>query len=105
MELLDGVGLADRWHHYPDELSGGEQQRVAVARALAARPHLLLADEPTGNLDLANAQQVFDLVRDLHLMENLTSIIVTHNEHMARRCDRVFRLAPLGERSGYVREI
>jgi ABC-type lipoprotein export system ATPase subunit len=61
-----------------------------------------LADEPTGNLDATNADQVFDLVRELHLMVGLTSIIVTHNELMARRCDRVFRLAPLGEPSGYV---
>jgi lipoprotein-releasing system ATP-binding protein len=101
-ELLSAVGLSERAHHYPDQLSGGEQQRVAVARALAAGPRLLLADEPTGNLDAANAQQVFKLVRELHLAEGLTSIIVTHNEPMARRCDRVFRLAPLGERSEYV---
>jgi ABC-type lipoprotein export system ATPase subunit len=66
------------------------------------KPQLLLADEPTGNLDSANSDQVFGLVRELHLKEGLTSIIVTHNEEMARRCDRVFRLAPLGESSGYV---
>jgi lipoprotein-releasing system ATP-binding protein len=105
MELLDTVGLTDRWHHFPDQLSGGEQQRVAVARALASKPRLLLADEPTGNLDRANAESLFGLVRELHLLEGLTSIIVTHNEPMARRCDRVFRLAPHGERSGYVREV
>jgi lipoprotein-releasing system ATP-binding protein len=105
MELLEAVGLEDRMGHFPDQLSGGEQQRVAVARALAASPRLLLADEPTGNLDYANAEQVFSLVRELHLMAGLTSIIVTHNEAVARRCDRVFRLAPLGERSGYVREV
>jgi lipoprotein-releasing system ATP-binding protein len=104
-QLLESVGLADRARHFPDQLSGGEQQRVAVARALAANPRLLLADEPTGNLDRSNAELLFDLVRKLHLAEGLTSIIVTHNELMARRCDRVFRLAPLGERSGYVREI
>ncbi len=104
-QLLQSVGLSHRARHFPDQLSGGEQQRVAVARALAARPRLLLADEPTGNLDASNADQVFDLVRQLHLAEGLTSIIVTHNEPMARRCDRVFRLAPLGERSGYVREV
>ena len=102
---MESVGLADRARHFPDQLSGGEQQRVAVARALAANPRLLLADEPTGNLDRSNAELLFDLVRRLHLAEGLTSIIVTHNELMARRCDRVFRLAPLGERSGYVREI
>jgi lipoprotein-releasing system ATP-binding protein len=104
-ELLEAVNLAGKEARFPDQLSGGEQQRVALARALAMRPRLLLADEPTGNLDRDNAGQVFELVRQLHLMEGLTSIIVTHNESMARRCDRVFRLAPLGERSGYVREV
>ncbi len=101
-ELLAAVGLDARATHFPDQLSGGEQQRVAVARALAMKPRLLLADEPTGNLDSATADQVFALVRKLHLLEGLTSIIVTHNEEMARRCDRIFRLAPMGERSGYV---
>jgi len=104
-ELLASVALTERASHFPDQLSGGEQQRVAVARALAASPRLLLADEPTGNLDHANAEQVFALIRELHLMVGLTSIIVTHNEAMARRCDRIFRLAPPGERSGYVRTI
>jgi lipoprotein-releasing system ATP-binding protein len=104
-EVLDRVGLSDRSHHFPDQLSGGEQQRVAVARALTSKPKLLLADEPTGNLDRSNADQVFELVQELHLMEGLTSIIVTHNEVMASSCDRVFRLAPHGERSGYVREV
>jgi lipoprotein-releasing system ATP-binding protein len=104
-ELLASVGLTDRASHFPDQLSGGEQQRVAVARALAASPRLLLADEPTGNLDYANAEQVFALIRELHLMVGLTSIIVTHNEAMARRCDRIFRLAPRGESSGYVRTV
>jgi len=104
-ELLASVALTERASHFPDQLSGGEQQRVAVARALAATPRLLLADEPTGNLDHANAEQVFALIRELHLMVGLTSIIVTHNEAMARRCDRIFRLAPPGERSGYVRTI
>jgi ABC-type lipoprotein export system ATPase subunit len=91
------VSLADRAHHFPDQLSGGEQQRVAVARALAMNPRLLLADEPTGNLDRKNSEHVFDLVRDLHLKAGLTSIIVTHDEEMARMCDGVFRLAPAGE--------
>jgi lipoprotein-releasing system ATP-binding protein len=103
--LLDAVGLTHRSGHFPDQLSGGEQQRVAVARSLAMRPRLLLADEPTGNLDRENAEQIFELVRTLHLKEELTSIIVTHNEAMAGRCDRVFRLAPAGERSGYVRAV
>lgn len=96
-ELLDAVSLADRAHHFPDQLSGGEQQRVAVARALAMKPRLLLADEPTGNLDRKNSEHMFDLVRDLHLKAGLTSIIVTHDEEMARMCDGVFRLAPAGE--------
>jgi lipoprotein-releasing system ATP-binding protein len=104
-ELLASVALTERASHFPDQLSGGEQQRVAVARALAASPRLLLADEPTGNLDSTNAEQVFALIRDLHLMVGLTSIIVTHNEAMARRCDRIFRLAPPGERSDYVRTV
>lgn len=98
-ELLERVGLADRGHHFPDQLSGGEQQRVAVARALAMEPPLLLADEPTGNLDRNNAEKLFSLVGELHLLEGLTSVIVTHNEEMAGRCDRVFRLAPLGDES------
>ncbi len=103
-DLLDKVGLINRAQHFPDQLSGGEQQRVAVARALAMNPRLLLADEPTGNLDRDSSEAVFELVQQLHLLENLTSIIVTHNEAMASRCDRIFRLAPAGERSGYVLE-
>ena len=103
-DLLDKVGLINRAQHFPDQLSGGEQQRVAVARALAMNPRLLLADEPTGNLDRDSSEAVFELVQQLHLLENLTSIIVTPNEAMASRCDRIFRLAPAGERSGYVLE-
>ncbi len=102
VELLVRVGLESRMTHYPDQLSGGEQQRVAVARSLAMHPRLLLADEPTGNLDRAASDGVFDLIRDVHDRENLTSVIVTHNEAMARQCDRIFRLAPTGESSGYV---
>ncbi|MBD3850150.1 MAG: ABC transporter ATP-binding protein [Acidobacteria bacterium] len=101
-ELLAAVSLSDRAHHYPDQLSGGEQQRVAVARALAMGPDLLLADEPTGNLDRANSDAVFSLVRELHLMAGLTSIIVTHDEEMARKCDGIFRLAPAGENFDHV---
>jgi lipoprotein-releasing system ATP-binding protein len=105
MELLAAVGLTGRAGHFPDQLSGGERQRVAVARALAAKPRLLLADEPTGNLDHSNAQQVFELLRELHLKAGLTSIIVTHNEAMAGSCDRVFRLAPAAKSPADVREI
>jgi lipoprotein-releasing system ATP-binding protein len=105
MELLASVGLTDRANHFPDQLSGGERQRVAVARALAAKPRLLLADEPTGNLDHSNAEQVFELLQMLHLKAGLTSIIVTHNEAIAGRCDRVFRLSPPEKCPEDVREI
>jgi lipoprotein-releasing system ATP-binding protein len=91
--LLGAVGLATRLHHFPDQLSGGEQQRGAVARALVTQPRLLLADEPTGNLDFANGDAVFTLLRQLHGSRNLTSVIVTHNEGLAARCDRVIRMA------------
>ena len=91
--LVDAVGLAGRREHFPDELSGGEQQRGAVARALAAEPELLLADEPTGNLDSANAEGLFELILQLHLSRGLTSVIVTHNEALAARCHRLVRLA------------
>ncbi len=89
---LAEVGLADRASHRSGELSGGEQQRVALARALVTRPRLLLADEPTGNLDLRNGEMIFDLIGQLHRSHGLTSIIVTHNLTFARKCDRVLRL-------------
>ena len=89
---LAEVGLADRASHRSGELSGGEQQRVALARALVLRPKLLLADEPTGNLDMRNGEMIFDLIRELHRSHHLTSIIVTHNLSFARRCDRVLHL-------------
>ena len=89
---LAEVGLADRASHRSGELSGGEQQRVALARALVNRPSLLLADEPTGNLDLRNGEMIFDLIGQLHRSHNLTSIIATHNLAFARRCDRVLHL-------------
>ncbi len=104
-ELLERVSLSDRADHFPDQLSGGEQQRAAVARALSMRPRLLLADEPTGNLDVASSERLFELVRELHLLGGLTSIIVTHNEEMARRCDRVVGLVPGGGRTDHVREV
>jgi len=90
--LLDRVGLADRIDHRPGALSGGEQQRVAVARALVCRPSLLLADEPTGNLDETTAADLHRLLRDMHREHGLTSIIVTHNPVLSAACDRVLRL-------------
>lgn len=92
MSMLDRVGLADRAAHYPLELSGGEQQRVALARALAMEPPLLLADEPTGNLDSENGQHITDLLFDLQRERNATLILVTHDPALAARCDRVFAL-------------
>ena len=91
-ELLAELGLAERSRHFPNQLSGGEQQRVAIARALLADPVLFLADEPTGNLDLATSEKVFDLMRECHNKRGLTSVIVTHNPDLAARCDRVFEM-------------
>jgi putative ABC transport system ATP-binding protein len=90
---LDRVGLSARGHHYPHQLSGGEQQRVALARALASRPKLLFADEPTGNLDAANAQHVADLMFELVAITGAALVLVTHDEALARRADRTVRLA------------
>ena len=89
---LDAVGLAHRAHHYPGQMSGGEQQRVALARASAPRPKLLLADEPTGNLDGANGAAIIRLLFDLRDRHGATLVLVTHSEDLARRCDRVIRL-------------
>ncbi len=89
---LREVGLEDRSDHRPGELSGGEQQRVALARALVNTPRLLLADEPTGDLDETTAGQVFDLLQRLHSSHGLTSILVTHNMELAARCTRTMRL-------------
>ena len=91
-DWLREVGLEDRRDHRPGELSGGEQQRVALARALVNHPRLLLADEPTGDLDESTAGQVFDLLQRLHASYHLTSIVVTHNMELAARCSRVLRL-------------
>jgi len=91
-ELLGRVGLAERLSHRPGMLSGGEQQRVAVARALIMRPAVLLADEPTGDLDEQTADSLHALLRDMHRRYGLTSIIATHNPRLASACDRILRL-------------
>jgi lipoprotein-releasing system ATP-binding protein len=101
-EWLREVGLADRAGHRAGELSGGEQQRVAIARALVNRPQLLLADEPTGDLDEHNADGVFELMQRLHRSHRLTTILATHNVSLARRADRILalehgKLSPAGE--------
>ena len=92
LQWLQEVGLTDRASHRSGELSGGEQQRVALARALITKPKVLMADEPTGDLDNRTAEAVFDLIARLHRDYRLTSLIVTHNLGFARRCDRVLRL-------------
>lgn len=91
--MLQSVGLGDRLAHRPGELSGGEQARVALARALVARPRLLLADEPTGDLDSKTSESIHSLLKEVHRSRNLTSVIVTHNERLASVCDRVLHLS------------
>lgn len=90
--MLTRVGLADRLHHAPKHLSGGEQQRVALARAFAVRPQLLLADEPTGNLDVASGRQVIDLMFEMNAEQGTTLVLVTHDEALAGRCGRTLKL-------------
>jgi putative ABC transport system ATP-binding protein len=91
-ELLAMVGLSERGHHYPVQLSGGEQQRVAIARAFAPRPALLLADEPTGNLDTATGERVVELLLKLNREQGTTMILVTHDPELARKADRIVHL-------------
>jgi len=91
-ELLAKVGLGHRVNHLPKQLSGGERQRVAVARALAVSPKLLIADEPTGNLDTKNSQEIFELFRKLNKEEGLTIILATHNPELGSRADRIINL-------------
>jgi len=93
LAMLKRVGLAERLHHYPKHLSGGEQQRVALARAFVMEPKLLLADEPTGNLDAATGADVINLMFELNAERGTTLVLVTHDEMLARRCGRQIRLA------------
>ncbi len=92
MELLDKVGLADRGHHYPSQLSGGEQQRIALARAFSNQPKILFADEPTGNLDAETSEKIVNLIFDLNKEAGTTLIIVTHDAELAARTQRIIRL-------------
>jgi putative ABC transport system ATP-binding protein len=92
MEYLDKVGLADRSHHYPTQLSGGEQQRVAIARAFSTRPAILFADEPTGNLDSETSEKIVDLIFGLNREAGTTLVLVTHNDELAEKTQRIIHL-------------
>ncbi|MFZ1831102.1 MAG: ABC transporter ATP-binding protein [Candidatus Competibacteraceae bacterium] len=100
LELLDQVGLGDRRRSFPERLSGGEQQRLAIARALVHAPLLLLADEPTGNLDTATGERVLELLLKLHRQAGTTIVLVTHSQEVAARADRILFLD-----HGYIREV
>jgi putative ABC transport system ATP-binding protein len=89
---LDRVGLSSRIHHFPTQLSGGQQQRVAIARAIVGKPRILLADEPTGNLDSGMGDEIMDILHDLNKSDGTTIIMVTHDDRFARRTDRIVRL-------------
>jgi ABC-type lipoprotein export system ATPase subunit len=91
-QLLERVGLTQRVRHYPSELSGGEQQRVAIARALVNDPKIVFCDEPTGNLDLETGERIIDLIQDLHQKQRKTVILVTHDQRIAQKADRIFNL-------------
>lgn len=99
LELLESVGLADRSHHYPTQLSGGEQQRVSIARAFINQPKILFADEPTGNLDNETGEHIEDLIFDLNKKQGTTLVLVTHDPELAGKCDRVIKL-----KNGYLHE-
>jgi putative ABC transport system ATP-binding protein len=91
-EALTKVGLADRMKHRPNELSGGEQQRVSVARALAKNPPLILADEPTGNLDSKSSKEIMSILTDLHAGQNITLVMITHDPNIANYCQRIIHI-------------
>ncbi len=92
LEILKQVGLAERWSHYPAQLSGGEKQRVAIARSFATEPAVLFADEPTGNLDSQTGDRVMDLMFELNKSSSTTLVLVSHNRALAERCDRIIGL-------------
>ena len=92
-DLLGTVGLGDRLHHYPAQLSGGEQQRLSLARAFINEPDIILADEPTGNLDSKNSDRIIELILDLHRVKQATIILVTHEVHVAKSSERILTLA------------
>ena len=91
-EIINKVGLTDRWSHYPAQLSGGEKQRVAIARAFATEPAVLFADEPTGNLDSRTGETIMELMFDLNRSSSTTLVLVTHDNNLAERCDRILAL-------------